>query len=198
MRANWLVASAIILLSPNIQAASPVDGLNDNPSARLVFALDPFDEPIGYSVLDGDARQKVLRRFGEPIEQEVSTVSNRFPGETYTSYDFRYKDVSFTVGKWPDREHSWIQSVEIVGNAYKLKSGIRIGSTRDEVAAFFSPPNHYATANPMEVSVSIFEKQSDVSEVGITIDSHGALYSLSFEFDAEDRVSKVSITFSED
>jgi hypothetical protein len=198
MRANWLFASAIFLLSASVHAVSPVDGLNENPSDRLVFALDPFAEPIGYSVLDGDAKGKVLCRFGEPIEQEVSTVPTRFPGETYFSYVLRYKDLSFTIGKWPDRDHSWIESVEILGNAYELKSGIRIGSTREEVAAAFSPPEHYAQANPMKVSASIFEKQSDVGEDGITINSSGSLYKISFEFDADDRVSKVSISSSSD
>ena len=198
MKATWLVTGAIFLLSPSIQAASPVDGLNDNPSGRLVFALDPFAEPIGYSILDGDAKEKVLCRFGEPIEQEVSIVPTRFPGETYTSYVLRYKDVSFTIGKWPDREHSWIESVELVGNAHQLKSGVRIGSVRKKIEAVFSPPKHYAQANPMEVSASIFEKQTDVGEDGITIDSSGAMYRIAFEFDADDRVRKISISFSSD
>ena len=150
MRAIWLTASAILLLPPSALAESPVDGLNDYPSNRLVFALDPFAEPIGYSILKGDAKEKVLRRFGEPIEQEVSTVPARFPEETYTSYDLRYKDVSFKVGKWTDREHSWIESVEIVGKD------------------------------------------------GSTVDVPGAVYRIAFEFDSDDRVSKVSISFSED
>lgn len=198
MRAIWLVVSAMFFLSPGIQAASPVDGLNDNPSVRLAFALDPFAKPIGYSVLNGDAKEKVLCRFGEPIEQKIATEPTRFPGEAYTSYAFRYEDVSLTVGKWPDRDHSWILSVEIFGNAHKLKSGIRIGSTRDEVAAIFSPPEHYAQANPMEVSASIFEKQGDVGEDGVTVDSPGALYNITFEFDADDRVSRVYISASSD
>ncbi len=198
MRATWLVASGVILLSPDVHAESPVDGLNDNPSVRLAFALDPFAEPIGYSVQHGDARERVLGRFGEPIEQEVSTVPTRFPGETYTSFDFRYEDVSIKIGKWPDRKHSWIERVEITGNANELKSGVRIGSTRDEIAAVFSPPEHNAEANPMEVSANIFEEQSDVGKDGGTIDSPGALYTISFEFDGEDRVRKVSISFSSD
>lgn len=136
MKANWLVASAMLLLSIYAQAASPVDGLNDNPSFRLAFALDPVAEPIGYSVLNG--------------------------------------------------------------NAYKLESGIRTGSTRDEIAAIFLPPERYAQASPMQIAANIFEKQSDVDEDGITIDSPGALYSITSEFDADDRVSKVSISVSKD
>lgn len=198
MKATWLIPGALFLLSPSIQAASPVDGLNDSPSARLVFALDPFVQPIGYSILRGDAKVRVLYRFGEPIEQEISTVPTRFPEETYTSYVLRYKDISFTIGKWPDREHSWIERVELVGNTHQLKSGVRIGSVRDEIAAVFSPPKHYAQANPMEVSANIFEKQTDVGEDGITIDSSGAVYRIAFEFDADDRVRKISISFSSD
>lgn len=198
MRAIWLVASAILLFSTNTQAASPVDGLNDNPSIRLAFALDPFAKPIGYSILDGDAKESVLCRFGDPDEQNVSTVPTRFPGEAYTSYEIRYKDVSFKVGKWPDRNHSWIESIEIFGNAHELKSGVRMGMTRNEIAAIFSPPEHYAQANPMQIAANIFEQQSDVGDDGTTIDSPGALYRITFEFDADDRVSKVSVSFSED
>lgn len=198
MRAIWLVASAIVLLSTNTQAASPVDGLNDNPSIRLDFALDPFAEPIGYSILNGDAKESVLFRFGDPDEQKVSTVPTRFPGEAYTSYELRYKDVSFKVGKWPDRNHSWIESIKISGNAHELKSGVRMGMTRSEIATIFSPPENYAQANPMQIAASIFEQQSDVGDDGTTVDSTGAMYSITFEFDADDRVSKVSISLSED
>lgn len=198
MRAIWAVAAGMIIFSPGIVAASPVDELNDNPSVRLAFALDPFAEPIGYSISNGDAKEKVLCRFGNPVEKDVSTVPTRFPGEAYTSYDFRYEDISLKIGKWPDREHSWIESIEIIGNAHELKSGVHIGSTRGEVVAVFSPPDHFAQANPMKVSASIFEKQGDVGDDGVTIDSPGAVYTISFEFDTEDRVKKLSIYFSSD
>jgi len=60
------------------------------------------------------------------------------------------------------------------------------------------PPAHFAQENPMPVSASIFEKQTDVGEDGVTIESPGSYYDISFEFDADDRVSKVSIKLSSD
>ena len=78
LRAIWLAASTILIFSPGINAASnPIDdGQNDDPSARLIFAVDPFAEPIGYSILNGDAKERVLSRFGKPIDEEVvSAVS---------------------------------------------------------------------------------------------------------------------------
>jgi len=199
MRASWLVASTFVLLSSGIQASSPVDGLNDNPSARLLFALDPFEKPIGYSISEGNAKERILRRFGEPLEEKVSTVPTRFPGETFSWYIFRFEDVAFEVGKWPDREHSWIISIEISGNAHSLKSAVRIGSSREQVISAFSPFDRYANANPILVFASIFEEQSDVGEDGSTVNSGGAaLYHITFEFDADDCVSRISISFSVD
>lgn len=198
MRRTWLVGSLLGLFAVNAPAASPVDGLNDNPSVRLLFALDPFEEPIGYSVLEGNAKEKVLGRFGVPLEEIAATVPTRFPGETYTSYFIRFEDVAFTIGKWPDRAHSWIETIEIDGDAHGLKSGIRIGSTRDDVFAVFSPPANYAQANPVQVSTSIFETPADVGEDGLTVDSDGAFYQITFEFGTNDRVSKLLITMSAD
>ena len=196
MRTSWFVASAFVLISSSIQAASPVAGLNDNPSSRLLFALDPFAEPIGYSILEGDAMEKILRRFGKPLEENVSTVPTRFPGETFTTYFFRFEDVAFSVGKWPDRGHSWIETIEIDGNAHRLKSGVRIGSSREQIIAIFSPPKFFAKANPMWINASIFEKQDDVGEDGITPQTDGAVFRITFEFDADDRVSRVSVSTS--
>ena len=42
----------------------------------------------------------------------------------------------------------------------------------------------------MAVFASIFETQGDVGEDGVTVDSPGAVYTISFEFDTEDRVKK--------
>jgi hypothetical protein len=197
LRTNWLIAAACILATSSIQAESPVDGLNDNPSVRLLFALDPFEEPIGYLILEGNAKEMILRRFGEPIEDHVSIVPTRFPDETYTSYSYRFEDISFTVGKWPDRDHSWIESIEIDGNSHRLKSGIGIGSSREQVASVFSPSERSSKANPMGVSVHIFEERSDVGEGGSTLDGPGATYDILFEFDEGDRVRKILVNMTE-
>jgi hypothetical protein len=183
-----------LALTTSVEAGSPLDGFNDGPTKRLRFAVDPFDEPIGYLMLEGNAKEMILRRFGEPDKVVESTVQTQFPGETFTLFTYRFTDITFIVGKWPDREWSWIESIEIVGNSQELKFDIRIGSSREQVSATFSLTELYSEkGNSLSASAHIAEKPSDVGEDGSTLDEVGTSYGILFEFDDDDRVSKISI-----
>ena len=60
----------MLLLSPGIQAASQVDGLNDNPFVRLAFALDPF--AIGRKQpLNSQSAERLLWRKADTQELEI-------------------------------------------------------------------------------------------------------------------------------
>lgn len=197
LRASCVIAVLCLVPAPAVQAESPLAGLNDDPSARLLFAIDPFEEPIGYLMLEGNAKEMILRRFGEPEDVHESIVPTRFPGETYASYSYRFEDVSFVVNEWPDRKWSWIERIEIAGNSQKLKFDVRIGSEREQVIAVFSPTERYKDANPMAVGAHVFEQRSHVGEDGSTPDEPGTTYGILFEFDEGDRVSKISVTATE-
>jgi hypothetical protein len=183
-----------LVLTSSVHAESPLDGFNDDPSDRLRFAVDPFEEPIGYLMLEGNSKEMIVRRFGEPDEVNEEIVPTRFPGETYRLFTYRFKDITFTVGKWPDREWSWIESIEIVGNSQKLKYGIRIGSSREQVSATFSLTEPYSgKRNLLSASAHISEGPGDIGEDGSTLVEVGTTYGILFEFDDDDRISKISI-----
>jgi hypothetical protein len=76
----------LVLALPAAASANPFSGVNDDPSARLLFAMDPFEKAIGHSYSIGNAKEKVLSRFGEPLDISVSTYETRWVGETQTSY----------------------------------------------------------------------------------------------------------------
>ena len=194
LRSHWLVFAVFLTLSTSVEAGSPLDGFNDDPTKRLRFAVDPFEVPIGYLMLEGNSKEMILRRLGEPDEVDESIMQTQFPGETYTLYTYRYNDITFVVGKWPDREWSWIERIEIVGNSQKLKYDIRIGSSREQVNATFPLKEPYSEkGNMLSTAAHIAERPSDVGEDGSTLDEVGATYGILFEFDDDDRVSKISI-----
>ncbi len=194
MRSYWLVSAVFLTLATSVEAGSPLDGFNDNPTKRLRFAVDPFEVPIGYLMLKGNSQEMILRRFGEPDEVEESTIQTQFPGETYTLFTYRFIDITFIVGKWPDREWSWIERIDIVGNSQKLKYDIRIGSSFEQVSAtFFVKEMRSEKGNLLVADAHIAERPSDVGEDGSTLDEVGASYGILFEFGDEDRVSKISI-----
>ena len=98
-RRKWPFASALVVFFASMVSANPLAGINNDPSARLLFAMDPFENPISHSYSLGDAKEKVLRRFGEPSEMTISTQGTRWPGETQTSYRLTYNDVRFVVNR---------------------------------------------------------------------------------------------------
>ena len=197
MRSSWLVSAAFVALTSSVQADSHLDGFNDDPSDRLRFALDPFEEPIGYLMLEGNSMEMIVRRFGEPNVVDESIMQTQYPGETYTLFSYGFEDITFIVGKWPDREWSWIDSIEIVGNSQTLKYDIRIGSGREQVSATFALTEPYSEKrNLLSASAHGTEKPSDVGEDGSTLVEAGDTYHIVFEFDDDDRVRKISISAS--
>lgn len=194
MSPYWLILAVFLMLTTHVEAGSPLDGFNDDPTKRLRFAVDPFEEPIGYLMVEGNSKEMIVRRFGGPEIMDESIIQTQFPGESYTLFTYRYKDITFIVGKWPDREWSWIESIEIVGNSQQLKYDIRIGSSREQVSATFSLTEPYSgKGNLLGASAHIAETPRDVGEDGSTLDQDGNTYGILFEFDEDDRVSKISI-----
>ena len=190
---RWHLAVAILFASSTVTASNPAEGMNDNPSARVQFAMDPFDQGIEYSFARGDVKERVLQRFGKPVEETVSEVETRWPGQTETDYRLQFTDVAFSLGEDSDGSRSWIYQVEITGNAHRLKFGVQVGSSRAQIASLFTPSEHYAAANPMLVSVPTMETQRDFEESAKAPEGWVPTFDIYFEFDDEDRLTKITI-----
>lgn len=174
-------------------SANPFSGVNDDPSARLLFAMDPFENPIAHSFSIGNAKEKVLGRFGKPLEASASTYETRWVGETQTSYRLSYADAEFVIISFDDRPATWIESIEITGNTHDLKFGIHMGTPRAEIISKFAPAAHYANSNPMRVSIPTLETSASLSESKAETESFAPTIDITFEFDADDRLSRLSI-----
>lgn len=195
---KWLLASAFVVLFASMVSANPFAGINDDPSARLLFAMDPFESPISHSYLLGDAKEKVLRRFGEPLEMTVTTQETRWPGETQTSYGLTYDDARFVVNKINDQPGTWIGQIEITGNAHRLKFGIHIGMPRAEIVSRFAPKEHQVASNPMFVSIPTLETSSSFEEQNVETEGYAPTIDIIFAFDEDDRLSSLTILTAAD
>ena len=155
--------------------------------------MDPFENPIAHSYSIGNAKERVLCRFGEPLETSVSTYETRWVGETQTSYRLSYADTKFVIISFDDRPATWIESIEITGNTHDLKFGIRMGTPRAEIISKFAPAAHYVDGNPMRVSIPTLETSSSISVAKGEQESYSPTIDITFEFDADDRLSGLSI-----
>jgi hypothetical protein len=188
-----MFASVLILAVSATASANPFSGVNDDPSVRLLFAMDPFERAIGHSYSIGNAKEKVLSRFGEPLDILVSTYETRWVGETQTSYRISYPDVKFVIISFDDRPATWIESIEITGNTNDLKLGIHIGTPRADIISQFAPAAHYVDANPMHVSIPTLETRGQIRDSRGEHESYSPTIDITFEFDGDDRLSRLSI-----
>lgn len=190
---KWAFAGVLVVAFATMASANPYAGVNDDPTARLSFAMDPFENPISHSYSLGDAKEKVLRRFGEPSETSVSTYETRWVGETQTSYRLAYADVEFVIVSSDEEPATWIESIEITGNDHDLKFGIHIGTSRAEIISRFAPAEHHVAGNPMRVSVPTLETRGGSAESQGENEDYTPTIDITFEFDEEDRLNKLSI-----
>jgi hypothetical protein len=195
---KWFLAGVFAIGFATSASANPYAGINDNPSARLLFAMDPFDKPISHSYSLGNAREQVLLRFGDPIEMSVSTHETRWPDETQTTYSLVYADIQFVIGQRNEQPNTWIERIGITGNTYDLKYGVRIGTPRAEIVSLFAPTEHQASNNPMLVSVPTLETQTSFDETRGKIVGYTPTFDIAFEFDDNESLSRISIRIAAD
>ncbi len=195
---KWLIVGALLVICSSANASNSAEGIDDNRSARLRFAMNPFEKPISDSSSLGNLKEQILQRFGEPIEKSVSTYETRFIDQTRTSFGFKYADVQFVVAQTNDGPHMFMERIEIIGNTHVLKYGVQIGTSRTQVVSLFSPMEPYATSNPMLVAVPTMETQSDFEKTGGAVAGYVPTFDITFEFDEKDCLSKISIFIAAD
>ena len=156
--------------------------------------MDPFKESLGYPPIFFSNKSKVLERFGTPIEEESSKAPDPQFGELMTYYYFQYDGLSFGITESEDQLHSWIDTIDITGNAHALKYDVEIGSKRSEIVSLFEPSDNYTEANPMPLSASVVGYWANFKDqlgeprwVNVTFD-------ISIDFDASDGVTKIRLT----
>ena len=181
-----LVAISTIALGACLPASGPAaDSKEPEPSRIEVFAMDPFQEPIGHSLVLGDARQQVQARFGEPQELDTWTADDRTGTGRLTFFRFAYPGMVLVTGEGQDRSGSWIESIELFEGHPPLKFGLGVGVGADTVKATFEPANSVRSAGAVGLETSIHEDRN-----GKSVESY---VELTFELDGDGLVQRILI-----
>ena len=188
-RLHKLLANSLLASTAVIGVMSTSEWLSaqpSEPSPLQVFAADPFDNPFGFSYVSGIAKQKILERFGDPIRIESSQYQDRTSDQINTGYVFYYNSLKLVVHENEAQNWSWLETTEITGNEHKLKFGLQIGSTREEVLAALKEPSFLDYEDTLRFVASV------------TQDGHDFDLELDVEYDASGSVTKFVIANYED
>jgi hypothetical protein len=190
------VTVTLILLLMGASCAS--DGRNfiaaefSDDTPLEMFSLDPFEEPIGYSMVFGDVMERVIQRFGEPKETTTEYEFDRYGGDgakirLSTLY---YPDLIIKIGSRPRAGESWLNGIEITGKQYRLKSNLGVGASHQDILTAFQPDNYVDEHGLLKIRMDIWEKRyGECPEHDSLVN---ASVRLVFEFDAADRVVKIN------
>lgn len=187
------MAIALALLVVACAAKSPefiaTETSDDTP--LQAFLLDPFEEPLGYSLLRRNAMESVRSRFGEPTDIRVSTEVDRYarePRDIRVS-TLEFDGLEFTVRDRPGEKGSWLTRIVFSGRNYSLKYGVGIGASREAVIAALKPKSFSSKPARLRVFGNTWEKgyrQDEGRDVQVSVD-----VTLDLEFDENDNVMRI-------
>lgn len=125
------------------------------------FAIDPFEEPVGSSMVVGNALPKIRERFGIPTEMLSTPFPDRTSDQMLTHTTLRYDGLLFNINEDADRKQSRIQRTEISGSSHALKYGLTIGSTKDDIFSVFGSEKYMEHGGQLRTSTHIWETCTD-------------------------------------
>ncbi len=179
--------------------ASDAQQANDAESSPLSalqnFLLDPFEQPIGHSMVLSDAKEKILQRFGEPQKVDIVSIPNRYAEGDIKYSTLHYSGLAIQIAEYPGRSESWLTRIEITGEQYQLKNDLRTGVKRGNVLEWLRPTNFTESQNRLTIFENIWEERTDVRTGHVhRVD---ASIKLEIAFDAGDRVSRILWVYQE-
>ena len=157
-----------------------------NSTALQHFLVDPFETQFGFSYVSGKAKEKVLERFGEPLEHTKSQYPDRTSDLVLTGHTYRYSGLTLTVGEEPLQPWSWLDSIEITGNMYTLKHDLKIGSSTEDVIAVFGQASFLDYGHELRSSAYVYQEE------------HGFELNITIEYDSEGHITAIRIDNFED
>ena len=181
-----LLALMSVALVACVPPSGPAISSEEPESGRLeLFAVDPFQESIGHSLVLGNAKQQIEARFGEPQELRTWQADDHTGVAKLNFYRFTYPGLVFVVGEGEDQTRSWIDSIELSDGHPALKFGLRVGVSADTVATTFAPANSVQRASELSLATMVYEHLNDIS-----VESN---VELTFRLDAVGVVQKILI-----
>lgn len=182
-----LVALLSVALVACLPPTGPAVGSEKPESGRLeAFAVDPFHQTIGHSLVLGNAKQQIEARFGEPQELKTWQASDRTSAAELNFYQLTYPGVVFVVGESEDETRSWIDSIELSDGHPALKFGLGVGLSADTVAATFASASPVRSAGDLRLTTMVHEEVNDVSiesyvELTFRLDDDGVVQEILIE-----------------
>lgn len=192
LKPSILILSLLVACVPPVSPANESEDGNENTRLQE-FVFDPFDDPIGHSMVLMNAKTKIIERFGPPINVDSWELPDRTSDAVFPINSLEYDGIVFVVGENEGQTGSWIQSIAITGDSHLLKFGLAIGSKRDDIIAALDPEYFLNTENQLRMTADIWEERTDTEyrpgEV-VRLDSH---IELNLDIDENDSVTKFFI-----
>lgn len=127
------------------------------------FFHEPFQQPLGYEFFLSNAKERILKRFGDPISESSSAYPARTSDEQLWSTKLEYRGISFTVGESEDRTKTWLESIDIRGKEHILAYGLRVGSSRSDVEEAFQDSQFVEYDGGIKFSEEVWEARGKVT-----------------------------------
>ena len=184
-----------ILAISLIGRADPQTVVNNSADESLLHALfdEPFEKPLGYSMVLGDASERILTRFGQPKSQKSTRYAARTNDELLWNTVFSYNGITISIGESEDRSWSWLDSIEITSDEYPLRFGIEVGAFRDDITKVFFGIPYVEGDEELRYHAEIWESRTDSKYQPGKVVTVGSAMELTLFFDSAGRVSRILI-----
>jgi hypothetical protein len=155
----------------------------------MAFAHDGFTP--GMHIGNGDAKEKVLRRFGKPnpTDRVQSTIQGepRTVGLFYTKYWY-YDGLEIRLGQPVGATNTWVRQIILTSPDYRLKFGLSIGAKRSQFLAVLGAPYQPSWRVKPTGDSLIYSSEYEGSEDGVAIATRSRVHIF---FDDEYRAEKI-------
>ena len=162
-------------------------------SPLTLFLLDPFEEPIGHSLVYSDVGERILERFGESESTDVTYEVDRYGAEGSENRisTLHYPGLTIQIGdrSGTGNKNVWLIEIELTGKQYRLKHELGIGANHQDVLIALQPASYNDSPNALTMRKEVWEKRfADDSENDVQV---GTTARLRFEFDESDQIKKI-------
>jgi hypothetical protein len=157
------------------------------------FLWDPFEPPLGRSMVLGDALEKIVCRFGEPLSTTTRPGYDHTGNTEPTERLLRYDGLVIIVGVSENEAQSWIRSVEISSDDYGLKYGLKIGSSSNDVLDALAPSRFINTAEQLTMSDDVWEMHPGNSEQSSREVLGESYMEVTFDLDGDNKVTNITL-----
>lgn len=156
----------------------------------LPFAYDGFEPGIHRSISRGDARERLIERFGPALRRNEKIIPGVHPELNEKIETWYYDGLEIELSSTVNSDNRGIKRILLTSGEFKLKGGISIGSSRNEVISILGDPDlnaGYILTDPLKYKV-------DYHNIESSTDRKSSVYShieVNIKLDAHSRVEKI-------